>query len=231
VTRKEFRITMLSLEQRTLLLDSARAYSEQIESSPAAAYLAKRGITDEKLIRRLGLGWVGEPFAAHKKYQGMLCIPYLRYGYSGPSVITIRFRCIVDACPHEYHGKINSLPGHGTRLYNTRALLAPADEVAICEGEMDTITAEMYGLHAVGVPGVENWRPYMAAAFHGYRKVRIFAQRDDKGQSMKWAAEIAAKLPNASVEPCPDGCDLNDAHLKGIANALLKGPKAVAAGA
>lgn len=222
---------MLSAEQRLSLLESARSYSEQMEQSPAAAYLAKRGITDEKLVKRLGLGWVGEPFAAHERYKGMLAIPYLRYGYSGATVITIRFRCIVDDCEHEYHGKINSLPGHGSRLYNTRALLAPADAVAICEGEMDTITAEMYGLHAVGVPGVESWKPYMAAAFQGYKRVRIFAQRDDKGQSMKWANDIAAKLPNASVVPCPDGCDLNDAHLKGIAGAFLQGPKAVAAGA
>jgi len=217
---------MLSLEQRTLLLDAARSYSEQIEDSPAARYLAKRGITDNKLIKRLGLGWVGDPSASHERYAGMLSIPYLRYGYSGPNVATIRFRCIVDDCAHEHHGKINSLPGHGSRLYNTRVLLAPVDEVAICEGEFDTITASMYGLHPVGVPGVEAWKKYMGSAFAGYKRVRIFAQRDDKGQGLKWAEALAAQLPNALIQPCPHGHDVNSAHLAGLAQAFLKGPKA-----
>ncbi|MEU6246465.1 topoisomerase [Glycomyces sp. NPDC047010] len=222
---------MLSNEQRASLLESARNYAEQAEDSPVAAYLARRrGISDPALIKRLGLGWVGEPSAEHERFRGFMSIPYLRYGYSGPNVTTIRFACIRTGCAHEHHGKMNSLPGHASRLYNTRDLLAPVDEMCICEGEWDTITALAYGLHAVGVPGVEAWKPYMAQAFYGYRKVRIFAQSDDDGQSMKWAAELAKQIPAAVVEPCPHGMDVNDAHLKGVANNVLKGPRAVPAG-
>ncbi|MFG3343340.1 topoisomerase [Glycomyces sp. NPDC048151] len=221
----------LSTEQRLSLLESARSYAEQAEDSPVAAYLArKRGINDPALIKRLGLGYVAEPSAEHERFRGFMSIPYLRYGYGGPNVATIRFACITPGCSHEHHGKMNSLPGHASRLYNTRDLLAPVDEMCICEGEWDTMTALAYGLHAVGVPGVESWKPYMAAAFAGYKKVRIFAQSDDKGQSLKWANTLAAQIPAAVVEPCPHGLDLNDAHLHGKANALLKGPRAVPAG-
>ncbi|THV39665.1 hypothetical protein FAB82_17505 [Glycomyces buryatensis] len=159
-----------------------------------------------------------------------MAIPYLRYGYSGPNVATIRFACMVPSCKHTDHEKMLSLPGHGNRLYNTRDLLAPVDEVCICEGEWDTMTALAYGLHAVGVPGVKAWKPYMAGAFAGYKKVRIIAQMDDDGQSVKWANELASQIPAAVVQHCPHGLDLNDAHLAGRANALLKGPKAVPAG-
>ncbi|THV35724.1 topoisomerase [Glycomyces buryatensis] len=172
--------------------------------SPAFDYVAnRRGITDPALIRRLGLGYVGEPSTSHERFQGMLAVPYLRHGYSGPNVTTIRFACIADDCAHEHHDKISSLPGHGVRLYNTRDLLAPADEICICLGEWDTITALTYGLHAVGVQSVTGWKPYMAQAFQGYKKVRIFTRIGDRDQSMQWANELAAQIPAAIVESHP----------------------------
>lgn len=199
---------MTITSERTVLLESAGRYAKQMADSPALDYLAgRRGITDPSLIRRLGLGYVGEPSASHEQFRGMLAVPYLRHGYSGPNVTTIRFACIADGCAHEDHDEISSLPGHGVRLYNTRDLLAPADEVCICLGEWDTIAALTYGFHAVGVQSVTAWRPYMAQAFQGYKKVRIFTQIGGRDQSMQWANELSVQIPAAVVEPHPHGAD------------------------
>jgi hypothetical protein len=201
---------MTTTSERTLLRESAERYAKQMADSPGLDYLASRhSIADPALIRRLGLGYVREPSTSHEQFHGMVAVPYLRHCPSGPTVTTIRFACITDDCLHERHDKINSLPGHGVRLYNTRDLLAPADEVCICLGEWDTITALAYGLHAVGVQSVTGWKAYMAPAFRGYNKVRIFTQTGDRGQSMQWANELAAQIPAAIVESHPHAPSLN----------------------
>ncbi|WP_335986601.1 hypothetical protein [Glycomyces sp. MUSA5-2] len=198
---------------RALLLESAQRYAEQMADSPVLDYLAGcRGITDPVLIGRLGLGFVGKPSPGHERFRGMLSIPYLRYDAMGSTVATIRFACATDGCAHEHHDQTTSLPGHEPRLYNTRDLYARVDELCICLGEWDTITALARGLHAVGVQDAEGWRPYMARAFRGYKKVMLFTRAEDRGRSMRWANEVAAQIPTAVIAPFPNGSEPGTIH-------------------
>lgn len=206
----------LSREQRNWLLEAARRYREALPGSRAEEYLAKRGIP-LGTAQSLGLGVVDAPMEGHDRYGGMIAVPYLRRGYAGWNVASLRFRCIHPTCEaqkaHVGHGKMNSTPGDRPRLYNTADLLKPCGEIAICEGEFDTITATLMGLAAVGVQGTQGWRRHFAEAFAGYRVVWILAQSDDSGQSLAWADEIAAQLPNARILPAPAGHDVNSAFI------------------
>lgn len=201
--------------ERELLLESAKSYAGQMADSPALDCLTGRqGITDLAFIGRLGLGFVGKPSPGHERFRGMLSIPYLRHDAAGPTVATIRFACVADGCTHEYHDQIASLPSHGARLFNTRDLFARVEELYICLGEWDTITALAYGLHAVGVQDADGWRPYMAQAFQGYKTVRILARAGDRGRSMRWAGEVAAQIPTAVIEPFPNSVDPGSIHTR-----------------
>ncbi|MFC0547072.1 toprim domain-containing protein [Kutzneria chonburiensis] len=115
-----------------------------------------------------------------------------------------------------------TLPGDRPRLYNTPALMTASDQIAICEGELDTVTAAACGLDAVGVPGVEAWQPHFAPAFLGYERVYLLADNDDSGQGLKFAERIAGELPNARVVLMPHGHDVNSLVMQQGKRSLLE---------
>ena len=150
-----------------------------------------------------GLGYVDNPHPGHEIYRGCLAIPYLRKSdWRGWSVASIRFRRIDGESP-----KYLTTPGDKTRLYNTVVLTHNYRDVAITEGELDAITADMVGIPAVGVPGAQTWKPYMAELFLGYRTVNVLADGDEPG--MGFAKQVAKTLPNARIIPMPPGDDVN----------------------
>ncbi|WP_229685961.1 toprim domain-containing protein [Longimycelium tulufanense] len=164
-----------------------------------------------------------EPLPGYDLYQGMLAIPYLRpsWGGDGWSVVSMRYRCITAGCQHEWHGKYNTSAGDRPRLYNTAALHAAHDEIALCEGEIDTITAESCGFPAVGIAGVEAWQPHFREVFLGYATVYILADNDDAGQGLKFARKIAGELPNAKVILAEKGEDVNSMVCRYGSQALI----------
>ena len=150
----------------------------------------------------------------------MLAIPYLRPTSDGSLfVASIRFRCLED---HEhdmhYHGKYNTVAGDRPRMYNTQALVESGDSIAICEGEIDAITAEVCGIHAVGIPGIQLWKRHFRDPFLGYEKVFVLADGDEAGRQL--AATVMKDLPNARHIPMPPGMDVNDVVLKHGPSAL-----------
>ena len=150
----------------------------------------------------------------------MLAIPYLRASPGhGWSVVSIRFRCI-ESHEHTGHGKYNTVAGDGVWLYNTNALLRDVPVVAITEGEIDAITASVCGTPAVGVPGANQWQPYMRELFLGYETVFILADGDDAGS--KFANAVAKTLPNSRVIPMPAGHDVNSLVVERGKRALLE---------
>jgi hypothetical protein len=203
----------LSESQRTYLWEATSRYRESLPESPAAEYLASRGIP---LATPFGLGFVAEPLPGHEMYRGCLAIPYMRWSqWRNWSVAAIRFRKLDGSSP-----KYMTVPGDKARLYNTHSLTRYSKDIAITEGEIDAVTAELAGVPAVGVPGAQMWKPYFRELFMGYRNVNILADGDEAG--LDFAKQVAKTLPNARIIPMPGGEDVNSLVLRGGKQALLE---------
>ncbi|ACE79983.1 DNA primase [Mycobacterium phage Pukovnik] len=149
-------------------------------------------------------------------YRGCLSIPYMRHSpWRGWSVASIRFRRLDGGTP-----KYMTVAGDKPRLYNTPALTRYSRDMAITEGEIDAITAELCGIPTVGVPGSQMWKPYFRELFLGYRNVNILADGDEPG--MEFAKQVAKTLPNARIIPMPDGEDVNSLVITQGKDALLE---------
>jgi len=123
--------------------------------------------------------------------------------------VNIRFRCLNDEHDHkaEGHGKYESLPGSGTWLYNTNALLKDSDSVGLIEGEIDAITSDLCGLPTVGAPGAQTWRPYMALPLLGYKQVIVIGDGDDAGKD--FVNKAVTTIPGSRPLIMPDKLDAN----------------------
>ncbi|GGP72212.1 toprim domain-containing protein [Streptomyces melanogenes] len=193
-------------KQRIAFLDQAAAsYHKQLEGSPAAEYLKKRGLSQDS-VRYFRLGYVGNPVSGHERYSGLLAIPYI----NRQGVIAIRFRCIADHdCKTiDKHSKYTREPGDDAKLYNILALTLPVTRLAICEGEIDTITAWQAGFPAVvGTAGAQNWKPIFNRLISGYVEVITLADGDVAG--LKLADVIAEKNEHATTRQMPNKSDVN----------------------
>jgi DNA primase len=112
------------------------------------------------------------------------------------------------------------MPGDKPRLFNTHALTGYSKDMAITEGELDAVTAELAGIAAVGVPGAQMWKPHFRELFMGYRNVNILADGDEAG--LEFAKHVAKTLPNARIIPMPEGQDVNSLVLSQGKDALLE---------
>lgn len=201
---------MQSAMQKEFLVKATSHYHKTLDGSPAGAYLEKRMLHLD--TARFRLGYVDEPLPGHEMYRGMLAIPYLRLGYREWTAVAMRFRCVTPNCDHAGHHKYETVAGDKTRLYNTATLLAGSDHAAVCEGELDTISAELSGFHAIGVPGAEAWKPHFYEPLRGYEKVFVFSDGDDAGRNL--SKKLAAELGNVVVVPSPPGEDVNSLLVK-----------------
>lgn len=203
----------LSESQRAYLWEATTRYRESLPGSKGEEYLASRGIP---IKTPFGLGYVTEPLPGHEMYRGCLAIPYLRWSqWRGWSVADIRFRRLDGEKP-----KYMTMPGSKPRLFNTHALTKYSKDIAITEGEIDSITADLAGVPAVGVPGAQMWKPFFRELFMGYRNVNILADGDEAG--MDFAKSVAKTLPNARIIPMPDGEDVNSLVMRQGKDALLE---------
>lgn len=121
--------------------------------------------------------------------------------------MSIRFRRLDDGKP-----KYQTVAGDQAWLFNTPTLISHSPVVAITEGEIDAITAQLCGIPAVGVPGVQTWQPYYRELFLGYREVFILADGDEPGQ--EFAEKLKRQLPNAKIIAMPPGMDVNSLVLE-----------------
>jgi DNA primase len=223
-----------SEELKTFLAKATKEYHESLPGSPAEGYLESRGLLNpenREALSRFRIGFVDNPLPGHEMYRGWLAIPYLRLGPSksgalkGWSIATMKFRCIEDHDCEQVHpriGKYMSHPGSNSHLFNTLDIQNSDNEIAICEGELDAITAHLCGIPAVAVPGVKNWKDHYYRLFKGFKTVWIFADGDT------WGEGLAKKLSDGMgdklrIIKMPDGEDVNSMVLKHGKQALLKG--------
>ena len=196
----------LSSDMRQSLELALKDYQNALPGSRADRYLSSRKITSE-VQGSLGLGYVVDPAPGHEAYRGRIAIPY--YGATGV-LGTIRFRSVPDDEGNQAHPKMLGIPGHEGRPYNVRVLLEDLTEIAICEGETDTMTVESSGvIRAVGIPGANAWNHDMAKLFAGYKTVYILADNDDSGAGMEFADKVAKSVRNSLIVPMPEGHDVN----------------------
>lgn len=196
----------LSESQKSFLRAATERYLRSLPGSPADEYLATRGLAFPSVkpeVDKFMLGFVDEPLPGHEMYRGLLAIPYLRWSQEhGWAVVSLRYRRLDDGTP-----KYLTQAGDRPRLYNTLALLTQSPVIAITEGEIDAITAQICGIPTVGVPGSQAWKAHFREPFLGYREVLILADGDEPG--MQFATTVAKTLPNAKVIPMPPGEDVN----------------------
>lgn len=169
----------------------------------AEAYLAERGITLEQATQ-MRLGVVQEPLVGHEQYVNRLAIPYM----TRTGVVDIRFRAM-DGLEPKYMG----LTGATTHMYNVGAFFRATSMLTICEGEIDTITMDtVSGIPAIGVPGVNNWKPHYFRLMSDFDRVFMFADGDTAGSD--FAKFLSKELSNLTVVHLPDGEDVNSMYLK-----------------
>jgi hypothetical protein len=106
-------------------------------------------------------------------------------------------------------GMVRYQPGGDPKMRadsGTERTLFPApeslegDEVWIVEGEPDALSAHEMDLPAVGIPGVESWKPEWAQRFTRFSRAIVCGDCDQKGRDM--ARRVAADLAVAGIEAC-----------------------------
>lgn len=220
---------MQSPEQREFLIEATKRYRLSLSGSPGQEYLERRNLLtpeSQEALSAFRIGFVDDPLPGHEWYKGWLAIPYIRKGPStGWSVATIKFRCIEDHVCEQVHPKVGKYMAHGgasTHIFNTLDLQSTDDEIAICEGELDAITAHLCGVPAIGVPGVQNWKDHYFRLLKGRKRIWMFADGDSYGEGL--AKKISDKMGDrVKIIQMPDGEDVNSMVGKYGKYVLLKG--------
>jgi len=190
-----------NLLQKELLGKATRRYAENI--SLADDYLKSRGITRE-VARLARFGVVGEPEVGHEAFVGRLSIPYI----TKTGVVDLRFRSLNPAVEPKYM----SMTGAETRMYNVLDIEQAGDWIAVCEGELDTLTlSACVGIPCVGVPGANSWKKHYTRLLADFERIFVFADGDQPGK--EFATSLSRELPVTIVQ-LPDGEDVNSAYVK-----------------
>ena len=214
---------MASNAQSKLLMEAALRYAQEI-TPEALIVLDERGIS-ETVAARFQLGSVVDPINGHEIHDGWLSIPYIT---AGNSCVGFKFRRLDDGKP-----KYGSPTGQKAHLYNVVDVLPLSPYIVICEGELDAVvTSGMLGIPAVGVPGVQAWKPHFHKLFGGYETVFVVGDNDVKEDGSNpgadFAKRVANEILNSVIVTLPPGMDINDYYLAHGADAtrsLLVGEK------
>ena len=214
---------MASSVQSKSLLEAAQRYAQEITPEVLVA-LDERGIS-ERVAARYQLGTVVDPANGHEMHEGWISIPYIT---ASGSCVGFKFRRTDDGKP-----KYGSPTGQKAHLYNVTDVTVMSPYIVVCEGELDTvITSGVLGIPAVGVPGVQAWKPHFAKLFGGYETVFVVGDNDIKEDGSNPGAEfskrVANEILNSQIVTLPPGMDINDyylAHGADATRALLVGEK------
>ena len=199
---------MASNAQSKLLLEAAQRYAQQV-SPEALIALSERGISEEVAALYM-LGSVYEPINGHEMHDGWLSIPYIT---AMGGCVGFKLRRLDDVKP-----KYGSPTGQKAHLYNVIDTTILSRHIIVCEGELDTvITSGVLGIPAVGVPGVQAWKPHFAKLLNGYDTVYIVGDNDIKEDGTNPGADFSKRVQqevlNGTIVTLPPGMDINDYYL------------------
>lgn len=212
---------MASNVQSKLLLEAANRYAQQI-SPEAIVALEERGISEE-VAALYSLGTVTDPMNGHEQHTGWISIPYIT---AMGVCVGFKFRRLDAGLP-----KYGSPTGQKAHLYNVSDTTILSKHIVVCEGELDTvIVSGVLGIPAVGVPGVQAWKPHFAKLLSGYDTVYIVGDNDVKEDGSNPGADFSKRVSqevlNGTIVHLPPNMDINDyylAHGADATKALLVG--------
>jgi DNA primase len=186
----------LSSSQRQYLLQATTEYAKHINL--ATEYLQTRNLLVGE-VAAYHLGVVKDALPGHEQYTGRLAIPYL----TPAGVVDIRFRSMRGEDP-----KYMGMPGAKTTMFNAQAVLTAGDYICVTEGEIDTVVLSVKTGHpSVGIPGVNNWRPYYAKILDDFETVIVLADGDNAG--LEFGKRLSRELHNVNLLQMPEGHDVN----------------------
>jgi|TARA_R110000868_G_scaffold376620_1_gene641643 DNA primase len=199
---------MASNVQSKLQLEAALRYAQQI-SPEAIVALAERGISEEVAALYM-LGSVTDPMNGHEMADGWISIPYIT---AMNHCVGFKFRRLDDGKP-----KYGSPTGQKAHLYNVVDCTILSKHIVVCEGELDTvIVSGVLGIPAVGIPGVQAWKPHFAKLLNGYDSVYVVGDNDVKedgsNPGAEFAKRVASEVLNSVIVTLPPNMDINDYYL------------------
>lgn len=194
--------------QSKLQLEAAQRYAQEI-SPEALVALEERGIS-ELVAAKFQLGTVTDPLNGHEQYIGWISIPYITaLGHC----VGFKFRRLDAGLP-----KYGSPTGQKAHLYNVADTTILSKHIVVCEGELDTvIVSGVLGIPAVGVPGVQAWKPHFSKLLSGYDSVYIVGDNDVKEDGSNPGADFSKRVSqevlNGVIVHLPPNMDINDYYL------------------
>lgn len=194
--------------QSKLLLEAAQRYAQEI-SPEAIVALEERGISEE-IAALYMLGTVTDPMNGHEQHTGWISIPYITaLGHC----VGFKFRRLDGGLP-----KYGSPTGQKAHLYNVVDTTILSNHIVVCEGELDTVVVSgVLGIPAVGVPGVQAWKPHFAKLLSGYDTVYIVGDNDIKedgsNPGLEFSKRVQQEVLNGQMVHLPAGMDINDYYL------------------
>ena len=188
----------LSNSQRAFLLQATEQYAQHIHL--AEEYLSSRHLSVDE-ARKFHLGIVKDALPGHESYKNRLAIPYI----TPSGVVDIRFRTLNNN-PDE--PKYMGIPGAKTTMFNAQTVLTAGNYICVTEGELDTIILEAKTTHSsIGIPGVNNWKPYYSKILDDFETVIVLADGDNAG--LEFGKKLSRELPNVNLMQMPEGHDVN----------------------
>lgn len=156
-------------------------------------------------LERLKASGVFWPQSGQFVYRGQwVLVPFFEDG----QVVFLQGRRLGDGKPKYLH-----LRGLPVPLFNRDTLLdaSAGSEVYVCEGVFDAIVMEQWGRKAVGILGVNNFKPYHAQLLQPYR-VTIATDNDQAGitgaskiSDMLWGTVQETEKGKVTVFRLPEG--------------------------
>lgn len=200
---------MPSIELSKSLIEAANRYADQIDEA-TLAYLAGRGVSEE-VAALYSLGTVVDPIPGHEQHLGWLSIPYIT---ANGLCVGFKFRRLDDGKP-----KYGSPMGQKAHLYNVTDIIKNSTRIVVCEGELDTVVVSgLLHLPAVGVPGVQAFKPHFVKLLGGYETVYVVGDNDVKDDGSNPGAEfakrVASEVMNSQIVNLPPSTDINEYYLQ-----------------
>ena len=199
---------MHSHEQLRSLLEAVNHYSKNLDTR-ALEYLEGRGISEDVALQ-FSLGLVTDPINGHENHAGWLSIPYLT---ALGMCVGVKFRRLDDGKP-----KYGAPTGQKAHLYNVADVTIDSGAIVICEGELDAVVVSgLINIPAVGVPGVQAWKPHFSKLLNGYESVFIVGDNDTKEDGSNPGADFSKRVQqevlNGVIVQLPTNMDINDYYL------------------
>lgn len=183
-----------SSNRRYEVMQAANRYFEDCLDlqEEVQTYLANRGLTMATVAERR-LGWADGTLLGHMKSKGFSLLELREVGLVGDNGeffsehITIPYLVnsnVVTIRGKEIGGKYLSLSHSKVRLYNTDVCFTDdIIEVAICEGEFDSMLSQQMGVPAVALPGAMSWQAAWTGYFEKMKRVYVIFDNDDPGRA------------------------------------------------